>query len=77
MQHFYFFLTSEKIWDMDDDIFSGFVISKLDFSGEEYFENVLFLNQLFSVFRPWTNQKSVYLKFWMLKCLMIKPLRTI
>lgn len=52
MQHFYFFLTSEKIWDMDDDIFGGFVISKLDFNGEEYFENVLFLNQLFSVFRP-------------------------
>lgn len=47
----FFFLTSEKIRDMDNDIFGSFVISKLDFNGEEYFEKVLFLNQLFSVFR--------------------------
>lgn len=46
MQHFYFFLTSEKIWDVDNDVFGGFVISKLDFNGEEYFETILFLNQL-------------------------------
>lgn len=46
MQHFYFFLTSEKIWDVDNDICGGFVISKLDFNGEEYFETILFLNQL-------------------------------
>lgn len=54
------------------------VIFKLDFNGEEYFEKVLFLNQLFSVFKTWTNEKSVDLKFWILnslkknlKCLMI------
>lgn len=66
MQHFYFFLTSEKIWDVDNDIFSGFFISKLDFNGEEYFEKILFLNQFFSVFRTWINQKSVDLKFWII-----------
>lgn len=66
LQHFYFFLTSEKIWDVDNDIFSGFVISKLDFNGEEYFEKILFLNQFFSVFRTWINQNSVDLKFWII-----------
>lgn len=24
MQHFYFFLTSEKIWDVDNDVLGGF-----------------------------------------------------
>lgn len=66
MQHFYFFLTSEKIWDVDNDIFGSFFISKLDFNGEEYFEKILFLNQLFSVFRTWINQESVDLNFWIL-----------
>lgn len=43
MQHFYFFLTSEMIWNVDNDIFGGLVISKFYFNGEEYFEKVLFL----------------------------------